>query len=119
MLHLTELERAALEEICRQQSGERGALDGQLATAVVNRRENSGAGFFTYLEIDRTTTPIVSGGRVLGRVTAFIGGFKQPLILMLFLKEGYAEMLEGAAVADSTVGIDLSTIQFKLVDDSK
>jgi hypothetical protein len=33
---------------------------------------------------------------------------------MLFMKDGYAEMLEGAAVDDSTLGVDLSTLQFKI-----
>jgi len=83
-------------------------------TATVTRRENSGAGFFTYLAVDRTTAPVRNAKRVLGNVTASIEGFKQPLLMMLFMKDGYAEMLEAAAVDDSTVGIDPSTLRFKI-----
>jgi hypothetical protein len=114
MLHLTALETAALEEICRQQIDGRRALERQLASATVARRENSGAGFFTYLAVDRAAAPVTNAKRVLGNAAATIEGFKQPLLLMLFMKDGYAEMLEGAAVDDSTVGIDLSKLRFKI-----
>jgi hypothetical protein len=115
MAVLTALERAALQEICEQQTDERAALEAQLAMATVTRRENSGAGFFTYLAVDRTAPPVTSGGRVLGDVAAEIDGFKTPLLLMLFMKDGYADMLEGAAVVDSTVGVDLSNLGFRIV----
>ena len=36
------------------------------------------------------------------------------MLLMLIMKDGYAEMLEGAAVDDSTPGIGLSTLRFKI-----
>jgi hypothetical protein len=114
MLHFTALERAALEEIWRQQIDGRQALESQLATATVTRRENSGVGFFTYLAVDRAAPPVANAERVLGNVAALIEGFKQPLLLMLFMNAGCAEMLEGAAIDDSTVGIDLSTLRFKL-----
>lgn len=114
MLHFTALERAVLKEICRQQPGSREALESQLAAATVTRRENSGAGFFTYLAVDRTTPPLARPTGVLGNVAASIEGFKQPLLMMLFIKDGYTEMLEGATVDDSTVGIDLSAITFKI-----
>jgi hypothetical protein len=113
-LYLTALERAALEEICRRQIDSRRVLESQLATVAVASRENSGAGFFTYLEVDRAAAPVANAKRVLGNVAASIEGFKQPLLLMLFMKDGYAEMLEGAAVDDSTLGVDLSTLQFKI-----
>jgi hypothetical protein len=114
MLQFTPLERAALEEICRQQPEECQALQHQLATASVSRRENSGAGFFTYLKVDRSTQPIETGGRVLGNVSATVEGFKQPILLMLFMENGYADFLEGATIDDSTVGIDLSALRFEI-----
>jgi hypothetical protein len=114
MLHFTALERASLEEICRQQGDARKTLESQLATATVTRRENSGAGFFTYLEVDRATAPVVSTERVLGNVAASIDGFEDPLLLMLFMEDGYAKFLEGTAIRDSTVDLDLSTLRFTL-----
>ncbi len=114
MLCLTALEQAALREICRQQTNEREILESQLATATVTRRENSGVGFFTYLAVDRSTKPMTNGERVLGDVAAAIEGFEQPLFLLLFMKEGYAHMLEGATVNDSTSEVDLSSVRFKI-----
>lgn len=113
-LMLTQLERAALTEIGVRQTDGREALEAQLATARVTRRENSGAGFFTYLEVDRTTPKFTGTERVLGDIAAGIEGFEQPILLLLFMKDGYAHMLEGATIGDSTVGIDLSTLNFKI-----
>jgi hypothetical protein len=42
-------------------------------------------------------------------------GFERPLLIALFMdKNGYVQMLEATAAGDSTVGIDFSTVQFKL-----
>jgi hypothetical protein len=114
LLHLTALERAALEEICKQRPDERQALEAQLATAIVTDRKNSGAGFFTYLSVDRATAPVADAGRTLGNIVAEIDGFRRPLLLMLFMEDGYAHMLEGAAIDDSTAGIDLGSLRFKI-----
>jgi hypothetical protein len=90
------------------------ALQAQLATATVIRRRNSGAGFFTDLAVDRSTPPMRGTESVLGNVMASIEGFKQPMLLLLFTREGYADMLEGATVEDSTVGLDLRSLQFTI-----
>jgi hypothetical protein len=112
MLRLTKLEQSALNEICRREFDGREALESQLATAEVTRRENSGAGFFTYLAVDRTTAPLRTGRQVLGRVAVNVEGFEQPILLILFVTDGYANMLEGATVGESTVGIDLANLKF-------
>ncbi len=113
-LFLTPLERAALARICSNYPDARDALETQLATAVVDRRENSGAGFFTYLTVDLSTRPVAGSETVLGNVTASIEGFKQPMLFLLFTKQGYAFMLEGATIDDSTVGLDLASLQFTI-----
>jgi hypothetical protein len=114
MQQLSLLERAALDAICRQQTDQRDALASQLASAKVIQRRNSGAGFFTDLAIDRTAPPVTSKERVIGNVAAMIEGFKDPLLLLLFMKDGYADMLEGAAIEDSTVGVDLTNVRFTI-----
>jgi hypothetical protein len=105
MLHFTALEQA----------DERGVLESQLATATVTRRENTGEGFFTYFAVDRNGPPLTSRWRIQGNVAAAIVGFERPLLLALFRdKDGYVQMLEATAAGDSTVGVDFSTVQFKL-----
>jgi hypothetical protein len=115
MLHFNALERAVLEDICGQQVDEREVLEGQLATATVTLRKNTGAGFLTYFAVDRSGSPLTSRRAILGNVVATIVGFERPLLLALFQhKDGYAHMLEATAAGDSTVGIDLSTLQFTI-----
>jgi hypothetical protein len=114
MLQFTALERAVLEEICKQ-ADDREALERQLATASVTRRENTGDGFFTYFAVDRNSPALRGRWRVVGNVAATIEGFERPLLLALFMnKDGYADMLEATTAGDSTDGIDLSTVPFKL-----
>jgi hypothetical protein len=113
-LSLTRLERAALERISSKYPDVREALESQLSTAVVDRRENSGAGFFTYLTVDPSTRPVTGSKTVFGNVAASIEGFKQPMHLLLFTKQGYAFMLEGATIDESTVGLDLASLQFTI-----
>jgi hypothetical protein len=115
MPHFTRLEQAALDEICKH-SRERPALEGQLATARVSGRKNTGDGFFTYFEVDRNGPPLTSPWRVLGNVAVTIEGFERPLLVTLFRsKDGYAHMLEATTAGDSTVGIDLSAVRFEIV----
>jgi hypothetical protein len=115
MLQFTALERAVLDEISKQKADERGALESQLATATVTRRKNTGDGFFTYIAVDRNSPPLTSRRAVVGNVAATIEGFESPLLIALFQdKDGYAHMLEATAAPDSTVGIDLVTLRFKI-----
>lgn len=98
----TPLEHAALQEFCGVHPG----LKAQLAAARVIQRENTGAGFFTYITVDRSAAPIQNSARVLSGVAASVEGFQQPLIFLLFMESGYAHMLEIAATAEGTVGLD-------------
>jgi hypothetical protein len=114
MLHFTALERAVLEEICKQ-ADEREVLERQLATARLTRRENTGEGFFTFFTVDQNGPAFRSRWRIVGNVAATIEGLKRPLLITLFMsKEGYADLLEGTAAAESTAAIDLSTVPFKI-----
>jgi hypothetical protein len=114
MLHFTALERAVLEEICKQ-ADEREVLERQLATARLTSRNNTGDGFFTYFAVDRSCAALTGRRAVLGNVAATIEGFERPLLIALFMnKDGYAHMLEATAAGDSTVGIDLWTVPFEI-----
>ena len=114
MLHFTALERAVLEDICQQQADQREVLQRQLATATVTGRKNTGTGFFTYLAVARDGPPLISRFRILGNVVATIAGFEAPLILTLFMKDGYANRLEATTSGDSTAGIDLTSLRFTI-----
>jgi hypothetical protein len=49
----TQLEEAALHEVCLRFPDDKTALTAQLATAQVQSRENTGAGFYTRFEVTR------------------------------------------------------------------
>ena len=114
MLDFTALERAVLEEICKEtQDG--GALERQLATARVTRRENTGDGFFSWFAVDRTCAALTSRWRVLGNVHAAIEGLERQLLLTLFCdRDGYADILEATTAGESSAGIDFSTVRFSI-----
>ncbi|MGB8841326.1 MAG: hypothetical protein WCC64_09640 [Aliidongia sp.] len=111
----TALEKTALDEIASQYPAHRACLEAQFTAANVVSRENTGARFYTRFIVDRTAVPAVSCDRVIGQVWADIDGFNSPMTFLLFTTEGYANCLEGAAIDDSTTGIDFSAIKFKLI----
>jgi hypothetical protein len=111
----TALEKAVLDKIASQYPVHCAGLETQFTVAKVRSRENTGAGFYTRFIVDRTAAPAVSCDRVIGQVWADIEGFDSSMTFLLFTTEGYADCLEGAAIADSTTGTDFSTIKFKLI----
>jgi hypothetical protein len=112
--NFTALEQAALQEFCSTNPDIQTGLEAQLATATVIQRENSGAGFFTYMAVNRSAAPIKNSERVLSGVVASVEGFQWPLIFLLFLEHGYAHMLEIATTDESTVGLDPSALRLEI-----
>jgi len=47
----TPLEQAVPCAICEEHSNDRAAIEAQLSTAKLRSRENTGAGFFTYFDV--------------------------------------------------------------------
>jgi hypothetical protein len=112
MLSLTPLERAALSDIGERYPDDRVALEAQLRTAVARSRTNTGAGFYTYLDVD-PASPSIGGALRMGGWTT-VEGFDDPMGFILWLKNGYADHLEGFTVRDSTTAVDLSQANFSL-----
>lgn len=116
MLQLTNLEKAVLRQICGQYPAQGAILEAQIASATVLSRENSGAGFFTNMAVDRSKAPALAGEGVLGNVWVQIDDFNQPMIFLLFLEDGYADCLEGATVDDNTEGVDFAAVTFSILE---
>lgn len=116
MLQMTSLERAVLRKICGQYPAQRAILEAQIASATVLSRDNSGAGFFTNLAVERAKAPALGGEQVRGNVWVQIDGFDQPATFLLFFKDGYADFLEGATVGDNTEGVDFAAITFSILE---
>jgi hypothetical protein len=111
MANLNDLEKAVLEQMLQQVPADVfPLLKEQLDAASVASRKNTGAGFYTRFEIKPISRPIEA--RVIGDVRADIEGFDQPMLFLLFLKDGVIRTLEGAAIVDSTVNVDFSKVRF-------
>jgi hypothetical protein len=110
----TPLERAVLLAICEMHPGDRGALEGQLSTAIVLKRENTGAGFYTRFSIERTSDIAIEGERMKGGPAVSIDGLEHDGIYSL-AKEGYADCLESYCYEESMTGIALHRAGVKIL----
>lgn len=109
---MNKLEIAVLEAIAAQYPEWECKLLAQFRAAKLKSRENTGAGFFTYLTIDSETASPVGLVSPIGNVWFDIKGFQDPMNFLVFLKNGCAAFLEGAAIRDNTSNIDFDLISF-------
>lgn len=110
----TPLERAVLRAICEKDSVDRAALEDQLSAATVIRRENTGAGFYTQIAVQRGSVVSVGGERLRTGPTAKVEGLEHGMGFVLWLKEGLADCLEGYCYGESTTGIEFERVNFEL-----
>ena len=116
-MSLTPLETAVLFFIADMIGEDGAALRAQLAKAQLRNRLNTGHGFFTYFDLDRTTPTI---GRAKPRdmrdgPLAAVEGVEHPMGFILWLRDGYADCLEGYCYGvDDTKGWDLENLSFEL-----
>lgn len=114
--NFTPLEQAALRGICEEAgSGERASLEAQLSTARVHSRENTGAGFFTRFDVERAGIAPLCGPRLRNGPDAQIAGLERGMGFILWLKEGYADCLEGYDYEGNTSGIDFERVDFEML----
>jgi|SRR5713226_7151761 len=111
----TTLERAVLAAICDKYSEDRSALEAQLSTATLLSRENTGAGFYTRFAVDHASSRAIGGMRLRNGPETKIEGLEHGMGFILWLREGYADCLEGYSYAESTTGIALEATTFKIL----
>jgi hypothetical protein len=111
----TPLEQAVLTAICEMNSPDQAALEDQLSTATLLSRENTGAGFYTRFAVERAASVALTGERLRAGPEIEIDGLRHGMGFILWLKEGYADCLEGYSYAESTTGIVLETVGFEIL----
>lgn len=110
----TELEKAVLHTICQRAPLEIAeSLRAQIRSGSVLSRENTGAGFFTYLQTSCDAVKI--NDQVLGGVFANVDGLQNPISCILFIKGGRLHLLEGAATEDITTLINFEEEKFHIL----
>ncbi|WP_292086688.1 hypothetical protein [Brevundimonas sp.] len=113
MKQLSALEMAAAVVLAKQVSLDGGhALVEQLKTAEVSCREFTGVGFYTEFSVDRALPPAVVTVSPGGGVRSEVGPDAYPLEFMLYVKEGYAEMIEAYSYFDGYGDLDVLTAAF-------
>jgi hypothetical protein len=112
----TPLEAAVLRGVCEMYQEERDLLEAQLSTAVFVSRENTGAGFFTKFAVGRESSVPIGGKRLRNGPEAKIEGLEHGMGFILWLKDGYADCLEGYCYAGSTSQLDLERVGFEIIN---
>jgi hypothetical protein len=112
----TNLERTVLAAICETHSADRAALEAQLSTATLLSRENTGAGFYTRFKVERGPSRAIKGERSRAGPGTKIDGLEHGMGFILWLKEGYADCLEGYSYAESTTGLALEAVGFEILE---
>ncbi|WFU78336.1 hypothetical protein QA645_27830 [Bradyrhizobium sp. CIAT3101] len=111
---LSSLEQAVLDAMALQVPELAGALDGQQPKVRVTARENTGAGFYTTLDVSQRS-PIKDVASPLGDVGATIAGLRHGMGFMLWLRDGQIHRLEGYSYEESTSAIDFERVGFGAV----
>lgn len=103
----TSLETAVLRLLCRTEGGQLGreqreALARQLATAVVVDRDNTGHGFYTKFEVDRSAADRLVGVSMMDAPTIPMEGLGEgnSLGFIFWAADGYEWTLEGFQYGD-------------------
>jgi hypothetical protein len=115
MMKLNKLEKAILVVMTARNLDNTNALKLQVTDLVVSRRDNTGAGFFTYFR--PTHREKVIKNRPIGNIFAKIEGLNNPMTFILFFEHGDIKMLEGAATLEDTTLIDFSNVCFDILQD--
>ena len=111
----TLLEEAVIAAICEKHPADRTALEAQFSAAIVSTRENTGAGFCTYFNIDRESTPGIEGARLRNGPEVRVGALQHGMGFILWLEDGYASCLEGYTYGENTAAVDLLAAEFEIV----
>lgn len=113
MKQLSALEIAVAVLLAEQISpDESPALIEQLKTAEVSTRDFTGMGFYTEFSVDKTLPPALVTVSPGGWVRSEVGPKAYPLEFMLYVKDGYAEMIESYSFFDGYGDLDLLTASF-------
>jgi len=113
MKQLSALEMAVARLLAEQVSpDESPALIAQLRTAEVSSREYTGVGFYTEFSVDEELPPAVVTTSPGGWVRAEVGPDAYPLEFMLYVRDGYAAMIEAYSYFDGYGDLDLLTAPF-------
>lgn len=97
MSNFTKLEHAVLTSICEEHGANGEALRTILLTAWITERKNTGNGFFTSFDVNRSYPPLLFPERLVGGPNAEVKIRDQEAFMgfILWLENEYPSCLEG------------------------
>jgi hypothetical protein len=95
MTNLTDFERAVLSKLLSGDNAVLRLFRQQLEVCRCSKREATGVGFYTYLDVSAYTGPRPELDLKFGDVVAKIDGLEHGAGFVLYLKAGALMMLEG------------------------
>lgn len=99
---IQDLERHVMEMLLAGENPELELLRQQYRASQVKSRELTGCGFFTYFAVDKSVaSPIGHTNLQLGDVDAVIPNLEHGAGFVLFIENGYLDVLEGFCYDDS------------------
>jgi hypothetical protein len=114
MRSLWPIERAVLEAAAHDYQAAADGLREQLAAAQITDFENTGAGFFSSVNVSEDA-PRLTEKSPLDAATASVGSIEHGMGFLVFLEDGYVSLIEGYTYGDvSTVGVDFSSVDFDM-----
>ncbi|KQN09777.1 hypothetical protein ASE85_02220 [Sphingobium sp. Leaf26] len=117
MTQLTKLERAAISAILAEKPNFLSPLREQLQSVVVEKRENTGGGFFTTISVSSTAAPAILSSPLGLNVYANVDGMEYGLGMLLFFEHGRMSLLEGYSVGgENTSAIKFEQVAFAIRD---
>ena len=110
------LERAAIAAILDEIGEQRAIIEQHMLHVNVRSSKNTGGGFFTELEIDAGALSLDPKTAPLGQnVWISVDGLEFGLGMILHLKDGRADLLEGYAVGpEDTSRIDFERVRYAI-----
>ncbi|MFZ0268727.1 hypothetical protein [Caulobacter sp.] len=97
------------KQVCPDESE---ALVEQLKSAKVSARDFTGLGFYTEFSVDKSLAPVTVTSSPAGWVRSEVGPNAYPLEFILYVRDGYAEMIEAYSFFDGYGDLDLLTAAF-------
>jgi hypothetical protein len=113
MTELTDLERAVLEKLVAGDDQRLAELREQLETTLASKREMTGVGFFTTLSVLDPTHRLGDQSLELGGVIAQIPSLTYGAGFLLFIRNGFLNLLEGFVYGDDPWPENISSFEIR------
>jgi hypothetical protein len=109
-----EFEKLLMEKLLAGDDPVLGGLRDQFQNSIIESRKFTGAGFFSYFNVNIGIGPVADGKTFqIGGVHASFNQIKEAFGFVLFVKHGYLSMLEGYTLTSENWPSEYSNVILK------